>query len=436
MIAPFCMTAVLAMVSMAAVATPPGYTARAQTRIPVTGRVDRLLTSFDEMMLSVMSKYKVPGAALAVAKDGRLVYARGFGYADREKKIKMQPTSLFRIASVSKPITAVAIFQLIESRELRLDDKIFSILDHKPHLENGGEVDPRLAEITILQLLQHTGGFDRDKSFDPMFISGRVCKALGSDRPAGADEIIRYMMGRRLDFDPGERYVYSNFGYCLLGRVIEKLSGKSYEDAVRDNLLIPIGAGSMRVGRTRPEHRMKNEVVYYDAKNRTGKSVFASASTPGERVPVPYGGFCIEAMDSHGAWIASTVDLLRFSAALDLSNRDKVLSNESIERMFGRPQGPAGFERNGKPKRSFYACGWSVRPFGETGKVSTWHMGRLSGTASVLVRRHDGLSWAVLFNADEAPSGTYLGSVIDPLVHKAARKVKKWPRRDLFKQYR
>jgi CubicO group peptidase (beta-lactamase class C family) len=187
--------------------------------------------SFDREVEAFMTARKVPGGALAVVKDHRLVYARGYGWADREKKVPVTPESLFRIASVSKPITGLAVVKLAEQGRLNLDARAFDLVRLDP--PKSKEPDPRLARITVRQLLHHTGGWDRDKSFDPMFRPILIAKALKETAPAGPASVIRYMMGEPLDFDPGTRFVYSNFGYCVLGRIIERLTGVSYVDYVR-----------------------------------------------------------------------------------------------------------------------------------------------------------------------------------------------------------
>src|SRR5262245_36123915 len=120
------------------------------------GTQDDGLKSFDEPMEAQL-KLKTPGGALAVAKDGRLVYAKGFGLGDVVNKAPVEPTSLFRIASLTKPITAVAVLRLAQEGKLDLDAKAFALLDLKA--PDGATVDPRLAEITVRQLLQHTGGW-------------------------------------------------------------------------------------------------------------------------------------------------------------------------------------------------------------------------------------------------------------------------------------
>ncbi|MCG8651668.1 MAG: beta-lactamase family protein, partial [Pirellulales bacterium] len=339
------------------------------------------------------ARHSIPGASLAITDHGKLVYARGFGYADVGKREPVAPDSLFRIASISKPITAVAILQLVDQGKLKLDDRVFDILDYTPHLADGDQFDSRHDDITIGHLLQHRGGWDRDKSFDAMFKSTEFSKLLGVQPPAQPDTVIRVMLGKSLDFDPGERYAYSNYGYCLLGRVIEKLSGQSYEDYVKQNVLAPIGVTAMRIGATQLPGRQPKEVRYYDP--RWGDCVFAEKlNSP---VPQPYGAWHLEAMDSHGAWIASATDLVTFAAAFDSADRCPILSAESVREMFQRPPGLAGFDKNGNPKARYYGLGWSVADINGD-KFTASHGGSLPGTNTLLMRRADGRNVAILFN--------------------------------------
>ena len=206
--------------------------------------------AFDREMEAFMQARNIPGGALAVVKDRRLVYARGYGWADREKMIPVQPASLFRIASVSKPITAVAVLKLIEEGRLSLDTRALPLLGLTPLIASFRDPEPRLRQITIRHLLQHTGGWDRDKSFDPMFRPEQIAQAAHSPSPATAEQIIRYMLSMPLAFDPGTRHAYSNFGYCVLGRVIEKVTGGPYEKFVREKILAPAGITDMRIGAT------------------------------------------------------------------------------------------------------------------------------------------------------------------------------------------
>ncbi len=383
--------------------------------------------AFDREMEAFMKARGIPGGALAVVKDGRLVYARGYGLVDREKNSAVQPDSLFRIASISKPITAVAVLKLIEDGMLAFDQKAFEIVRVDP-LQKG---DARLQEITIRHLLQHTGGWDRDKSFDPMFLSREIAKVAGVPSPAPPEVVIRYMLGQPLDFDPGSRYAYSNFGYCVLGRVIEKITGRGYEEFVRGEILAPMGIHEMRIGASIEGRQAGKEVRSYARGGGEGESVFEE----GKKVPFSYGAFCLEAMDAHGGWIASAVDLARRARALDDPLRSPVLKEKTFTQMYQPPSSPVSRKPDGELQNSYYACGWSVRPVGQGGKANYWHDGSLPGTASLLVRRHDGLSWAVLFNRRSNDRALPDGA-IDSALHRAADATGEWPAEDLFERFR
>jgi N-acyl-D-amino-acid deacylase len=410
----------LAFAGCQTVRRPRFDAARSQSAIP----------SFDLEMENFMKARNVPGGSLAVVKDGRLVYARGYGLADREKEIAATPTTLFRIASISKPITAVAVMKLVQDGKLNLDDKAFDHVDLEPVFAAGEKADSRLKQITIRQLLHHTGGWDRGKSFDPMFRSDRIAKRVGVDRPADAQAVIRYMLGKPLDFDPGSSYAYSNFGYCVLGRIIESVSGQGYETYVRSNILKPMGITRMRIGGTLDGKQAEGEARYYMPKSfrgGRGSSVFPEKRA---KVPWPYGAFHLEAMDAHGGWIASAVDLARFAAALDVPNRQTVVEPELLSQLY-QPPAPPVSRTDGKLAPAFYGLGWMVRPT-RPGKANYWHGGSLPGTSTLLVRRWDGLSWAVLFNQRSRDKKLPDGA-IDSALHRAAKAVKEWPTKDLFK---
>ena len=160
--------------------------------------------------------------------------------------------------------------------------------------------------------------------------------------------------------------------------------------------------------------------------NGTTRSVF-----DGAQVPWPYGGFCLEAMDAHGGWLASAVDLARFAAALDKPEASPLLKPETFQIMYRRPPAPVSVGKDSKPASAYYGCGWNVRPVGNKGKANYWHDGSLPGTYTLLVRRWDGLNWAVLFN-QRSDDKQLPDTAIDPALHRAADAVAEWPARDLF----
>jgi N-acyl-D-amino-acid deacylase len=350
------------------------------------------------------------------------VYARGFGYADLENKVAVAPDALFRTASVSKPITSAAILKLVEAGKLSLTQKVLPLIpDLQPPA--GKAMDPRWENITIQNLLQHTGGWDRSKpgGFDPMFIPGVAAAAVGAPAPASAETVIRYMLGQPLDFDPGTRMVYSNFGYAILGRIIERVSGMTYENYVKTAVLAPAGVTKMRLGRTRLSERAPNEVKYYVPGAQTVNTGEVPSVFPGEgQVPVIYGGFYLEAMDSHGGWLASAVDLARFGLVTDgRPTPADIISSASLLEMIRNPQLAVGV--------SWYGLGWIVR---SSPQEKWWHGGSLPGTTTILVGTYQGFTWAGVFNAVTASMELELDQALTALFGATT-----FPSHDLFSQF-
>lgn len=375
----------------------------------------------DRLMRRTVSAEGIPGASLAVCKGDELLYARGFGWANREARRPVRPASRFRLASLSKPITAVAILCLVDQNRLALDDRVIDLLPDELVPHNRRSEEFALRRITVRQLLSHTAGWDRDQTFDPMFAGDRIAESLELASPPGPNEVIRFMLRRLVDFEPGERYAYSNFGYCLLGRAIEHVTGHSYEEAVAGLVLDPLELRSMRLGRTPSRERAENEVSYYDR---------GAGDDPARRRVVPLGQvtWSLEAMDAHGGWIGTAEDVARFGAAVAGAPANGFLSQSAVEAMCARPCGAAGFTPDGQPKDVYYGLGWLVRVVGDGTTVNRWHTGSLPGTSSLLVLRHDGCVWAVLMNCHQSASGQRPTARLDRLLHGAVDAVTRWPR--------
>ena len=398
----------------------------------VTGTTVRALRDFDALLWGYLKQNKsVAGASLAIALDGRVIYARGFGSADAETREAVQPDSLFRIASISKTFTSAAIMLLVQRGQLKLSDAAFPLLDSDVTLDKKSQADPRLNTITIHHLLCHTGGWARGSAknpfetwtgFDPMFFPVEIAKSLGVSSPAGPADIVRFMTTRPLDFDPGTRYAYSNFGYCVLGRVIEKVSGVAYGEFVRNELLQPLGIKAARLGKSLLSGRAAHEVHYYPSgdKKPNSKNVFG-----GPDVEWCYGGFELEAMDSHGGWIATPSDLVQFASSLDLPTALGVLNAESIQKIFARPA-ETGYAPNGIELPSYYAYGWHVQSTVPEG-TEDWHDGLFSGTSAMLVRRRDGIVWALTFNTENDDNRQVPSEVLAPRINHLADSITKWP---------
>lgn len=388
---------------------------------PVTGQTFTSLIAIDAAMKAIMREHEFPGASLAIAREGRLVFARGYGYADREQNRFVSPHDLFRIASISKPITAVAVLRLVEQGKISLSDKIWSLLAlSEPK-------DARWKEITISNLLDHSAGWDRDKSFDAMFKSVEFAKEVSVPPPANQANVIHAMLSRDLDFAPGERYAYSNFGYCLLGRAIEKVTGEAYDSYVKRSVLFPAGACRMQLGATRASDTSVGEVKYYD-NDRTGPSVFASDL--GAKVPTPYGCWNLEAMDAHGGWVSSSLDLVRFGNHLLRPNGSASLNKASLEAMWAPSPGALGHRENGARKDAYYALGWNVRHGNGT---TVLHTGSLSGTSTLLQMHVETQTvWAALFNTRTGAKNVLPSKLMQDAIPTWTASVREWPWGDLF----
>jgi len=403
----------------------PDQPAAKHDKLSITGTTHKDLAPLDDLMTDFVRHHQVPGAALAVTRNSHLVYSRGFGLANVDEDRPVKPNSLFRIASISKPLTAVAALQLVEANKFKLHDQVFDILPIKQWLP--AKYDERLRQVTVLNLLQHTGGWDRDNSFDPIVRAGQASKLLNHPLPVGPDEITRFTLMLPLDFDPGTRYAYSNVGYLLLGRLIEHFSGLKYEAYVKQHVLKPMGITRMQLGRAWKEDLAKDEVHYYDSNHREVTAVCGSHL--GEKVPLVYGGENFEAYEAHGGWIASAAELVKFAAAFDHPDKSRLLHKDTIASMWQRPTGAAGHKPDGTPTDAYYGCGWDVRPIGDRGLANTWHSGLIAGTSTILIRRHDGFNMAAVFNTDHDSEKKVLSEVMDSKIHGAINAVHHWPNR-------
>jgi CubicO group peptidase (beta-lactamase class C family) len=378
----------------------PRTTATAKSRTwRVAGRCLLDPADFDATVGRFMRRRGIACGALAVAVEGRLVLARGYTWS-ADLTLDTRPTSLFRIASISKPVTATAVLRLIEQGRLGPEDGVARILGLSK------AADPRLAGVTVLHLLRHTGGWDRRRSGDPMFDDAAIAEHFGTALPVGPDDIVRYATARGLDHTPGSRFAYSNFGYLLLGRLIEEVTGTAYAEHVGHAVLAPLGIGRMRLGRTLV--RTRAEVPYRS--QFTGPTVMDPS---GRQVPGPYGTFNHENNAFNCGWLASAVDLARFARVYD--GTTPVLSRSSISRALARTAGGSG---------PYYGCGWHVRPI--AWGHDTWHSGSLPGTYALLVRRFDGVTLAVLFDQRDDPSGERY-TEIDQELQETADAVGTWP---------
>ncbi len=314
-----------------------------------------VLAAIAKLVQEFIQSFNVPGLSIAVGHHGRIIYRDAFGYADALKHQPLTCSHLFRIASLTKPITSTAIFSLIEQQKFGLHDRVFGqsgILGFdfsKKYLAH-------IADITVHHLLNHTSGGWGNKSRDPMFLNPTFNQS----------QLISFTLeNHQLSALPGTHFDYSNFGYCLLGRVIEKISGYSYSKFVQENILIKCGVIDMQLGENSLGERTQKEVVYL-----------------GQNGEDPY-RINVSRMDSHGGWIATPTDLVQFAMHVDgLGTLSPLLRFNSVKKMMT--------PSNANPN---YACGWAVNSAG-----NCWHSGSLPGTSAILVKASSGLCWAATIN--------------------------------------
>ena len=334
-----------------------------------------------------LRKFNAPGLSVTIARDGRTLYEAAFGVTGRGSSESATPRNLFRIASVSKPITSAAIFSLIEQGRLRTRDTVFGkegVLGTEYGKRPYGSAIERL---TVDNLLTHTsGGWDIWN--DPMFTNLAMSQA----------ELISWTLDNvPLKNPPGTNFSYSNFGYCVLGRVIEKITGRPYSDYVKSSILWPSGIRDMRIAGNSLKERAPGEVTYYGQPSNDGQNHFDD----------PY-AINVSRMDAHGGWLATPRDLVRFASHVDgFDMRRNILKLETIRAMAM----PSSVNPN-------YARGWNVNAKGHW-----WHAGDLGGTSAILVRTASRFCWAALTNTRREPG---LPEALDDLVWDMVSKVSAW----------
>ncbi|OJJ20808.1 hypothetical protein BKI52_09495 [marine bacterium AO1-C] len=186
---------------------------------------ETLIAKIDELVNAKMSAYKIPGLAIGVVKNGQLIYAKGYGVKNIKTQEKVDKNTVFHLASISKLITAEAIMLLVQKGALRLEDKLVKVI---PELKFS---DERIKTITIQQLLNHTSGLPDVRGYN----WGNKNQAPN----ALANHVKKLKL--RLKYPPGTKLYYSNLGYDILARVVERASGEMFEDYVKTNILVKAG---------------------------------------------------------------------------------------------------------------------------------------------------------------------------------------------------
>jgi CubicO group peptidase (beta-lactamase class C family) len=364
----------------------------------------------DRAVQTFMNKWEITQGAVAVTRNGKLIYNRGFGVPEN---------TMFRIASISKPITATAIMKLIGENELSLDEKVFgknALIQHPYYLN---EIkDKRIFDITVRQLLEHTAGWDRNVGVDgfnhndPPFFPLHVAEVLGEPLPLADSSFIRFLLRKGLDFTPGKHFAYSNVGYLILGKIIESVSGTSYSSYVEKNIFNPLSITDILPGKTLAGNKYLREADYESPYE--GPSCFGD----GKILPDQYGGYNIETMGAHGGWIATASDLSKFLLGTDgAASYPDVLPRQLIDTMSEKSS-----------VCDWYGKGWCVNSSG-----NRWHTGSLEGTASFACITPDGFTFTFLFNS-RGDNGKEFWEALDHLPWVCLENLRQLPDMELFAQ--
>lgn len=341
------------------------------------------LAAVDINVQAFVTRYNLPGLSLAITKDERLVYAKGYGLANKEQVNPVTPQSLFRIASISKSITAITVLNLVEEGRLGLDQTVFGSQGLLGTTYGKQPYQSGFEQITVRHLLQHTaGGNWPNTDGDPLFVD--KANATYPINTSLSSIISNTLDQRPLLATPGTTYNYTNFGYCLLGRIIEKVTGQSYEASVKQLILDKANAEGMQIGSDSPGEKVADEVQYYEA--YPGRYGFKPYMYPARRY------------DAAGGWLASASQLAGLLVRVDgFSSKEDFLSPTILKSMLTPTQ----------QSEYSYGMGWSV----SASHSNYWHTGALQGTSTIWVRYASGYNVIILTNTYPSDDASYWTSV-------------------------
>ncbi len=379
----------------------------------MSGQAVPELFPFDVWVQNHMQTTGTRAAALAVVKDGELKLARGYTWAEAGYP-QTQPTSRFRIASCTKPLTSILMHRAFQNDPGVSPGSLMGGFFGNPNF-----ADNRSQNITVDHLLSHRGGWDRTENgsnYDPMFIDTTVSSSLGVPLPIDTTDIRTYMQGRFLDFTPGTDREYSNYGFSLLGRILElRNPGKTYQQVLQQQIFSKLGITRAVIGGSLRNQKLNDEVEYHPGVLGIARSV-RSDSRPW--VASIYGGWNQENFDSHGAHVMSAPDFAKVLGAFDMAPFNPLLGTPWTDHMWSDVAG------NGSWRRGWFRTSGNTA----TGTVEiNWHNGALSGTRTLVARRRDGISFVLFTNSDAT-----IGSGTAVALSDVAESVRAWPSHDLF----
>ena len=373
------------------------------------------LHAMDSIMQCYLKRWEIHGAQLAISRHDSLLYARGFGYADKDRQIPMEPSYIMRMASVSKLVTATGIMKLRDMGKIRLSDKVFGpkgILNDTFYVNSIR--DKRYFDITVEQLLRHKAGFT-NYAGDAIFSTRYIMQQNHLTTPPDHRTLLRIVLRRHLGYTPGTAQRYCNIGYTLLSLIIEKRTGMSYENFMQRYVLNPAGCYDFHIAGNYLKDRRKNETVYYMHSSSVPVPEFNNS---GRMVVRCYGENDITTALGAGAWVASAAELCRLIASIDGDRIvPDVISPQAVKLMTQE-----------MPDHQF-SLGWNFTP-----RNRPWiRTGSLVGTSALVLRYPDGECWVFITNTSTWKGHKFSQDTMALFEKLRKRFGSKMPKRNMFK---
>lgn len=372
------------------------------------------LHAMDSIMQRYLKRWEIHGAQLAISRHDSLLYARGFGYADKDRKIPMEPSYIMRMASVSKLVTATGIMKLRDMGKIRLSDKVFGpkgILNDTFYVNSIR--DKRYFDITVEQLLRHKAGFT-NYAGDAIFSTRYIMQQNHLITPPDHRTLLRIVLRRHLGYTPGTAQRYCNIGYTLLSLIIEKRMGMSYENFMQRYVLNPAGCYDFHIAGNYLKDRRPNETVYYMHSSSVPVPEFNNS---GRMVVRCYGENDITTALGAGAWVASAAELCRLVASIDGDRTvPDVISPQAVKLMTQE-----------MPDHQF-SLGWNFTP-----RNRPWiRTGSLVGTSALVLRYPDGECWVFITNTSTWKGHKFSQDTMALFEKLRKRFGSKMPKRNMF----
>lgn len=372
------------------------------------------LHAMDSIMQRYLKRWEIHGAQLAISRHDSLLYARGFGYADKDRQIPMEPSYIMRMASVSKLVTATGIMKLRDMGKIRLSDKVFGpkgILNDTFYVNSIR--DKRYFDITVEQLLRHKAGFT-NYAGDAIFSTRYIMQQNHLTTPPDHRTLLRIVLRRHIGYTPGTAQRYCNIGYTLLSLIIEKRTGMSYENFMQRYVLNPAGCYDFHIAGNYLKDRRKNETVYYMHSSSVPVPEFNNS---GRMVVRCYGENDITTALGAGAWVASAAELCRLVASIDGDRTvPDVISPQAVKLMTQE-----------MPDHQF-SLGWNFTP-----RNRPWiRTGSLVGTSALVLRYPDGECWVFITNTSTWKGHKFSQDTMALFEKLRKRFGSKMPKRNMF----